>query len=321
MNWIRDNQFLAGLLTVTVVGAGVLLFLLLGARSQYEKTADQYAQQTAELQRLQALKPYPEEANFARLTAQKAEHAAEVRKLRERLSAMELAKKPISPEQFQDSLRSKVSAIEALAAENGVALPEGFYLGFPAYQGSPPRGEATERLGWELNVIESVVRGVINAKVASIDSIERQSLPEESGGAVAAGQAKAGDQKPKLVSRYPFTLAITGEQSRIRTVLNQIANTKEQFLIARTLKIENEQTVGPPKVETERGGAATAPSGASASSLEAILGGGATPDQAQAAAKKLEFILGTEKLKTIVTIDIVDFAESAEEGANQANSP
>lgn len=334
MSWIQENKFLTGLLAVTAVGAAILIFLLMGASARYDDTAEQFTQQTAELKRLQGLKPYPEENNFSRLTAQKDEQVAEVQKLRDELGAMELPKEAISPEQFQDSLRSKVSALEALANENGVALPEGFYLGFPTYQGRPPKGDATERLGWQLRTIESVVRGVINAKVSSIDLIERQPLPEESAAASSApvgGNAAKGKSNPNgkgegesqdLVSRYPFTLAFTGEQSRVRIVLNQIANTKDQFLITRTLKIENEQTVGPPKAgaagDGAAGGGLSAPVDNTTSIGDLLGGEEAGSEQINEAARKLAFILGSEKVKAVLTVDIVDFAEANATGQKQA---
>ncbi len=332
MNWILENKFVAGVLAVTAIGAALLLFLIMGARGQYLETAGEYERETGELQRLQALKPYPEEANFSKLTEQREQHAAQVQKLREKLTAMELPKEPVSPEQFQDLLRSKVSELETLAAENGVALPSGFYLGFPTYQGSPPRGEATERLGWQLRAIESVIRGVLEAKVTSIDSIERQPLPEEVGGAQPVATANKGNGKgtagpgADLVSRYPFTLALTGEQSRIRTVLNRLAKTREQFLIVRTLKLENEKTIGPAKGIAPATGEPGAPGEAlpapeQTESLEALLGGAAAPGQTPSAAKTLTFILGDEKLKATVTIDIVDFAAFAPDAAKQAGQP
>lgn len=322
MNWIQENKFVSGLIAVTVIGAAVIIFLLMGARAQFAETSEQYEQQTAELQRLQALKPYPEEENLKLLTEQREEHAAKVQQLRNQLATLELAREPVSPEQFQDRLRSQVSEIVALAKENGVALPEGFYLGFADYQGTPPRGEATEMLAWELKSIVSVVRTIIQSKVASIDSIQRAPLPSESGAAPRPaegrgrqGGGRGGEAAPKLVQRYPFTIAFTAEQSRFRSILNQITNTKEQFLIPRTLKIENEQTAGPPK---QLEGAEVAPP--ESGNLENLLAGSPTSDEAREEVKTLSFIVGTEKVKVTMTIDIVDFAGPEQSGETKATA-
>lgn len=315
MNWIQENKFVSGLIGVTIVAAAVLVFLLMGAQSQFAETTDQYEQQTAELQRLQGLKPYPEAANLKLLTDQRDAHAAEVQQLREDLVKLKLPKEPISPEQFQDSLRSQVSDIETLAQENGVALPTGFYLGFPAYQGTPPRGEATELLAWELKSIVSVVRILIQSKVASIDAIDREALAQENGAASSPPPPKrgpganknAGDEQEQLVQRYPFTISFTCEQSRFRSILNQITKTKEQFLIPRSLKIVNEQLVGPPKGPIGVTGGLSSPNAAEAGSLQAMMEG-VLPGETKEAGKALSFIVGTEKVKVILAIDIVDFA-------------
>ena len=110
----------------------------------------------------------------------------------------------------------------------------------------------------------------------------------------------------ELVKRYPFTIAFTGEQSRFRSILNQITNTKEQFLIPRTLRIENEQTVGP----TREVAAPEVPVSdvAAEDSVKRLLDGTATAEDTQEVVKTLSFIVGNENVKVAMTIDLVDFA-------------
>ena len=146
MNWIRENKFLTAILVLTLAGAALLLYLLTGARSEFAETSERYQRQAAELRRLQALKPYPDQENLDQLTQQRDAFIAEVNSLRSTLAAMKYPMTDPSPEEFQDILRATVSEVQEMARAQNVALPEGFYLGFPQYQASPPRAEATSRI-------------------------------------------------------------------------------------------------------------------------------------------------------------------------------
>lgn len=290
MNWFSENKFLAGLIAVVVVGVGAFLFLLTSAKAKYAETAQQYKQQANELQRLQAMKPFPAQESIDKIQEQKQSYMAAAAELRKTLSSMEFEMQAMTPEEFQDKLRATVSEVQALAGEKNVALPADFYLGFPEYQASPPRSEATARLAWQLRTLEFVVKTLINNRVVSVDGIDREPVPGEDGAATAPAEGKSGTQ---LLERYPFTVTFKADQGRFRTVLNQLSTAKEQFLIVESLVVKNEQTTGPSK---------QAPG---APPPETVTEEG-TP---QEAAARLQFILGTEKLEVSLRIAAVDFAE------------
>ena len=70
MTWIKQNQFLAGFFAVLLVGAGVLGFLLVSAKSKFNDVSAQYEEQSALLNRLQTAKPFPDEENLKKVQAQ-----------------------------------------------------------------------------------------------------------------------------------------------------------------------------------------------------------------------------------------------------------
>lgn len=304
MNWINENKFLAVLIAVVVVVSGLLGFLMMSARSSYVATSEQLETQSSELSRLQSLKPYPEQATLDEFRKEEEAFASQSHDLRAKLTGEETPMVEITPEQFQDNLRATVSEVEKLAAEAKVTLPDGFYLGFSDYQASPPRTEAAARLDWELKVVAFVVKTLISNKITSIDDkIFRQPVPGESGASPAP--TPSGPQKPKgdgkmMVERFPFTIAFTTEQSRFRSLLNQLAKSEEQFLVIETLSVKNERPEGPPKSAESTGGTSDAVAALTAGTA----GGGEKA--------RFQFIVGTEKLFVVLRIAALDFAKPEE---------
>src|SRR3954452_7532368 len=100
MNWVKENKFMAGLLGVTVVGAGALGFLLMTAKTHADEATQNFESQAQELNRLQHLPAYPDQQNLAKLQAQRDEHIALLDKLQRDLAAVKEPVEPLDPRAF-----------------------------------------------------------------------------------------------------------------------------------------------------------------------------------------------------------------------------
>lgn len=286
MNWIKENKFVSGFLAAMVVGIAVFGFLLYSSWNHFSEVSTTYSAQASALKRLQSLNPYPDEENLKKTREQKDAYVSSIVGLEKRLSEMKFPVQPMEPAAYQDILRKTVSAAVEKANKNGIKLPEKFYGGLEVYQTAPPKDTAAATaLGRELKSIELVVNILLDSKIDSITSISRTQLPEETG-------AKPAEKT--LVKKHSFTIGFTADQASMRRALNEISSSKEQFLVIRMLRIKNENEKGPSRLDAS-GLAAGAP----------VTTGTATDANA---ANALKFVVGNEKLNTLATIDILDFA-------------
>ena len=337
MNWLKENSFLVGLISATVVLAGALLFLMTQSLAQYHETVETYQLAVRKLQALQNRSPFPSPENLEKSRALVDQYKAELSSLRDMLAEFrpphdnttqiespKLQHKAkgqapnisdVQPQEFQDDLRVAVNQIVEKAAAAGVELPTGFYLGFSQYANSLPNEWAAPILARQLQVIEKVVTNLIDLKIRSIDSLNRLPLPEESGSPpvkAAEDPAKTGKQpspKPSGYTRMPFDLAFTAEQGKLRLGFNSLLDS-EHFLVVRNLAIQNTARVGPPlsRQSPPSTPLSTPPAGGSMNAAEHSSSGGSSPQKRAENPGSLNVILGRELVKTSMRIEIVDFA-------------
>ena len=314
MNWIQENKFLTGFFSALLIGVGVLGYLLYSAMGENAEVHDKYTTQATELHRLQTLTPYPNEANLKKLRDQKQSVGEATAAVQKTVSARVLPQQEMTPTQFQDKLRASVSAIGAKAKANNTNLPDKFYMGFDAYQNALPPERAATPLGHQLQAIELALNLLLDAKIDSLNALRRTPLPEEGGtgttggtttpgagagnrGGERRGQGGGQNAERPLVSKIPFEIEFTADQVRFRRFVNDLAGSKQQFYILRTLTIKNQNPAPPPKVDPNAAPAANPDSGAAPGASPAANVPGA-----------LKFVVGTEKLDVAMRIDIVDFA-------------
>lgn len=349
MNWIRENKFLTGFLAVLIVGAVVLGYLLYSAMGENAEVQDRYTAQAAELHRLQTLAPYPSEANLKTMREQKQEVTDAATSLHKTLSEIQLPPQAMTATQFQDTLRTAVSGVAAKAKTNNAKLPDKFYLGFDTYQNSLPPERAAAALGSQLRAIELAVNLLLDAKVDSVNALQRTPLPDEGGAGASAGAAaetrgagpgaanRGGEQRRQggpqaashsLVNKVPFEIEFTADQNRFRKFVNDLVTSKQQFYILRTITVKNQNPTPPPRfvptAETPEEPAVAMPAvpapSAAAQHAPGTPGAAAAPGAAPApgaspaeTAGALKFIVGTEKLDVAMRVEIVSFAPQAAE--------
>lgn len=263
MNW--RNPFLITYLSVTVGGTAILGYLLYSAWASAQQADADYNASVVKLQQLQNKKPFPSAENNAKYVEYTKQYRAEYDKLIAQATGMQKRVEAITPQTFQDLLRTNVSQVEQAAKENNVALPEGFYLGFDQYRGTLPADNAAGPLARELAAIRVVIDQLITLRAKEITGIRRDTLPEEGGARVAENDrgtrgTTGGNNRPGagnrtgggggggggIVSTYGFEVGFVADQAVTRSALDAIANA-EQFFIIRSLAIQNSAQEGPEK--------------------------------------------------------------------------
>jgi hypothetical protein len=252
MDWFKKHPFLGILAAAT--GAALLAsgYFLFDGHSRYQAAAQEFEEQATTLQRLQSNKPFPNVENVQR-TREELDSARAM--LEEIGKSLEVEVPATTPQAFQDQLRQHVNEITARAEANGVALGEGFYLGFEAYETQPPAPPAASQLALQLRSISAVADLLVDAKVREVTAINRVALPtelpaepatEERRGRDSRGAAGSADVSLPDLVLAPFDITFIADQAALRAALNRILETEPPVFI-RLLGITNSAVAAPAK--------------------------------------------------------------------------
>ena len=293
MNWFKENPFLAGIAALALVGSAILGYLIVQSVSAYSASSDAYSAAVTKLHTLQNRVPFPSDANLKAIQSGLADYSSNIQNLQSQLAKMVFPlDEKITPQQFQDGLRTAVNDIRAKADANGVKLPANFYFGFDQYQTQVPAEHAAPSLNRQFLVIQALIVRLVDYKVTSIDGVVRTPLPSESGPA-SAGQKKSDNAEPVL-ARFPFDVSFTAEQGKFRVAFNSLLGS-DQFLIVRSLELQNSNPLPPSKKTAE---SAASPAANAFSAAPA----GKEPGS-------MQVILGREVVKVTLRLEMLDFAQ------------
>ena len=290
MSRLAQNKFIGSFLITAGVATLIALVLLLYTRSGFNSASEQLNETATELNRLQNLNPFPNEANFHTMKAQAAECGAALNEMKEELKTRVLPVTPMQPNEFQARLRETVMKVMEKARANRVKLPDVFFLGFDEFSAALPSTEAAPLLGQQLAQMELIADILIDARIDAITAFKRGPLSEEHAGTSTPSRGAPSAGGPKLIEHSTLEMTFASSPSAARRVINQIASANQQFYIIRTLHVLNEKDKGPPRAEISMQGAA--------------------PDTGSSGAKSnaaLNFIVGTEHIETSANIDLVRF--------------
>lgn len=328
MKWFAENKFLAVFLAIVLLAAGALGFLLMQAHTSYGAISTQYDEKAKELQRLQSLEPYPNDANLKATTAVRDGFKAQIDGLLAQMSALEIPTKPeLTPNAFQDELRAAVSSVTAKATSEGVVINEPFYLGFEAYQNTLPPAAAAPPLERDLTVVKMVVERLIELRAVSITSIKRTPIPEELGAAPAAKSPAAqtpgkpaSDKALEITVRKDLVnIAFVAKPAAFKQFMNDLATLK-QFMVVRTLVVNNSSPTGPsrdlgqftfdPSTTPAEPGAATPAEGNSGEPAQPPASNvGAAGGATEGGRKQLVF--GAENVEVDMLVEVLSFTSNA----------
>ena len=207
-------------------------------------------------------------------------------------------KEPLQPNEFQARLRQAASDVIERARVRKVQLPENFNLGFDEYATSLPKSAAAQQLGRQLQAVAWIANTIIDAQADSLQSLTRNTLPEEGAtpgptGVVAGSgrEPKTSEARARIVDSTAIDVAFSSSPAAARHILNQIAAAKEQAYIIRTLEVRNQAAKGPEREGT----------GEPAARAALVPDGGAGKGQG------IRFIVGTEHLNVWAKIEILRF--------------
>ncbi|MGE9269079.1 MAG: Amuc_1100 family pilus-like protein, partial [Verrucomicrobiales bacterium] len=250
--------FLSILILVTLVLAGAIGYVGMGAAGKAEEAAQEIETKKSAISRLESGKPYPDAQNVKEMKENLGKVLGKAREARELLLSYRPEEiKNISSSEFTAIFDKTEAEIRQLYQGKDIALPEEWHLGFEKYKGSPVERENTGILVYQMSVIDWLFRQVADAGVSEVNSFYREALPPENGqpwgGAPQAEPAKKGRRganKPAPASApvaksLPFEIAVTGREESLRKLLSALSNSPDHFIVVRALRVQNEMDEAP----------------------------------------------------------------------------
>jgi hypothetical protein len=247
MNFRKNSTLIIGL-GVSAVLLAVAVFFLVKTRSVYSDRNDQF---NATMNRLTALNnrnPFPSIENKDATETQRNMIRDRFAEVNAQLRSAQLASEVIEPARFALLLEDAVRSIREKAASAGTTLPAEPGLGFRDYAAGklPPNDtNIMERLVFQIRALEHLLSLLVDAKVSSIDALQREHFelapvsaqPEDSGGrgrgVVAVDQGVRPDSRSAdggippapvnpLFATERFTVEFTGRESAVWEALNRL---------------------------------------------------------------------------------------------------
>ena len=345
MDWIRENKTLAAIAGVFLTGAIGIGAILLMSHFSYGESLEKLSALTSKVATQERASIYPSQENVDTLAQKVSSYEEGVGKLGDVLLRLQPKTEDIKDTEFQAKLKEEIAAVRAKADQAKCTLPKDFAFGFDAYTRQVPAAAAAAELKDYFDSVNSIVAAVIDNGVAGIDTFERSELKIEKGEPAASEetttrseskakskskpkaegkQAKPAKEITKVVERRQVTMTLTTDQRPLQALMNILASPTKMpyFTVVRNLRVENEKQDGPlrnmpmttasaePATTTEPSDAAK-PNGdgaATAPKVEVISAPKPLPPDAVA-------VIGGEKLKVYLEVDIVKFVAPAPESS------
>ena len=317
MSWIKDNQFIATLGGITLVGVAGLVVVGLQFSGRYEQAQASYEEQTAIVNDAEGLPLYPTTPNKQGKVKAVADYKAAVEGLQAACAKFRPeATANIPPQEFTNRLQAANTEVLAAFEANKSIVPGTFFLGFENYSGTLARSTATGVLDFQLGASKELLLALGQSNVSALINVHRPKLVEEDGGTFTA-------QPGQVARAMPVEISFKASEPAARAFFSSIAKSDKYYYVVRSLRISNERKTAP--VATDAKFEASAPLEEAA---PAAGGGFALPeDPAQPAAdaapapeaapaaepapvdtgRILSQVLGSEEIYVFVRIDIMQF--------------
>ena len=322
MTWFKENKFLGGLIVITVILAGVIIFLGMKLQGTLDEKISEVETEESALKDMKGLNPYPTPESAKAKTDSLKELIGDANKMQARfLSFKPASTAPIPVNEFSAMLKDTDARVRELF-EGKITLPETFYLGFEDYKSELPRPESTGELAYELKAIEWLMGQLAVANATDVGGIVRHEIPSEKGeswdgaaapargGRASRGRSAAvrrGPSLPKIANRMPLELLFRGPESALRDVLTAMADSDQYFFDLRIARIKNESPI-PTKPRDAVAASADAPK--SDEGFGNLDGGGAEEEAPVAARTKiLDRIAGGDDITAYLRADLLLFTD------------
>ncbi|MFK5923473.1 MAG: Amuc_1100 family pilus-like protein [Verrucomicrobiota bacterium] len=332
---MKGNQFYTVFGIVTAVLLGAVGFYCYQGYSAYKEAGGGFNKRRTDLTRLKRSKPYPNEENLGEIGKQVKDYEEKIQHLFKSLDRFQQPlNSNIDDRQFPQILKAKIEAFKILAKKKGFKI-EGekeFYMAMDAYRTTPPDIKAVPLLDYQLGAIEYLLNTLVEVGVSELIDLDRELLPEERTAGGKSGE-DVSIESSAVAAKYPVSLTFETKHPAFVKLVNQITNDDKYFFILRALRVDNSAKEGLVKGDGEDG--ANTPSYVNAVGEEApedlvnkIPPDLDVPGQVdwmrehggfELQSSDARILLGNEKLRVFMVIDLVRFADASAKVSGKGN--
>lgn len=323
MSWIKDNQFIAVLGGITLVGAAGLIVFGLQGSSRYQAALDSYTELSNQANTSESLELYPTTSNSQGKRKAVVEYRDAVTGLQNDFGKFRPATlESIPPQEFTNRLKLANTEVLTAFEQGKTTVPGQFFSGFETYTGTLAREGATGILNYELGASKELFLALAKAAPSQLYNVYRQRLPEEDG---TAWTAPANEVARPL----SFEVSFKATEKAARDFLSSIAKSDQYYYVIRSLKITNEKKTPPLVTDAKFEAPPAAPAPETAPSAGFVLPGDAAAPAAEAPAaaapeaapvepapadtgRILSQVLGGEEVMVFVRLDVLQFLPAKE---------
>lgn len=319
---------LAGLLLV------VAIFFLVKNQGDYRANLASLKASQNRLEQLNTRDPFPAVENITVAQQNLDFLKQKFDTIHQTLVREQLQAETIEPARFAQLLEQAARRAYTKATDQGVILPANLGLGFKAYaEGKlPPNNPATmERLVLQVKAIEDIASLMIDAKIQSIDAIQREEFEVKAD--AAAEQSVSGRDRGRPVGRATQTAAasglvggipasptnsmytverlvfnITGWESSIWEVLNRLASHKVVYVLADVTMDNTKLDLGKPVDMKAKLAAMTAAARSASTFTGGAPSAGVMPEPTLDSISREDRVVGgREPIKAKIVVDMYRF--------------
>jgi hypothetical protein len=249
MNWIKQNQLLAVIAALGIVGSVVFGWLAYSGLAKAGKSVSRYKSAAGELARLYDGKLYPTAANLEAKQSLVAELTKETLAMRAGLAKLYGASQGGDPATFGQRVQRRFEAARKVWEARGMKVPENFFLGMDSYRKEVAASPvAVPHLDAQLEALAALAELAAESGIASIDRFERSPVRGEAG-VPARPEAKEGEVVSPLY-RYPVEVRCTGTEESVRAFVNGVAAANKHFFAFRAMRLQNDSPAEPKREDT-----------------------------------------------------------------------
>ncbi len=239
MSWIKDNQFIATLGGITLVGVAGIVVAGLQFSGRYQAAQASYEEATAIANDAEGLPLYPKTENEQGKRKAVADYKTSVEGLQGAFAKFRPQEiKNIPPQEFTNRLQAANTEVLAAFQANKTVVPGTFFLGFEGYTGTLAKSTATGILDYELGAAKELLLSLGNSSISQLINVHRPRLAEEDGGTFTP--------QPGQVSRpLPMEITFKGSENAARAFFSSIAKSDKYYYVVRSLRVSNEKRTPP----------------------------------------------------------------------------
>lgn len=349
MDWIKQNNFLAtfgGIMLLGILGLGFFAF---SSWKGYSKAIEEFDDTRSKLENLESSPLHPNSDNLQMVKTRVDAYEKAVNDLYTKLKEEQPPlPTEVDVTKFGEKIQEKLAPFMDKAKELNITVGDSFYMGMDDYRTQqPPNDEQIlQKLEWSLGGIANLVNLTIDSGIESIDQFRRYQEPWENPSAAPApttskkpakGKTPAGPvtsmaRMADITEAARLRMRFTGSPDSITKFFNLVSNNEEYFYWIRWAKVSNEVAKGPDRSQIFTSvpvgddpvadGDVPAPAPVAPPVVPAPVEGETDPAAPEAApapvAPPVEVapamidvfpILGTERVRADVVIDIVRFRD------------